>query len=397
MWKKIGKIVLCILVVFSTIYGLLVYSLYSSWSGVPMLAYGSVSAGVVLFEIAVSMFLSKSSRKKILLIAFIGSLVCIIFGASYQMLYLYDKNIPRVVDDDELIFTNYTPFTEGNKTVKMNSDLKLEENLPRLDGATALYPVYASIAENVYPNREYLPWKYGEEYSKEEESLVVCSKTPNAYDRLINKETDIIFVAAPSDKQLEDAKKAGVELELTPIGKEAFVFFVNTKNPVDNLTVKQIQQIYSGEITNWKQAGGNDERIRAFQRPEGSGSQSALLRLMKGHTLIKPLEEDVVIGMGGIIHQTANYKNYKNAIGYSFRFYSTELVKEKKIRHLAINGVQPTRENIINKTYPITNDFYAVTLKNHTNPNIDLLLDWIKAEQGQHLIEEVGYTSLLEE
>lgn len=88
-----------------------------------------------------------------------------------------------------------------------------------------------------------------------------------------------------------------------------------------------------------------------FQRPEGSGSQSALLRLMKGHTLIKPLEEDVVIGMGGIIHQTANYKNYKNAIGYSFRFYSTELVKEKKIRHLAINGVQPTRENIINKTY----------------------------------------------
>ena len=51
---------------------------------------------------------------------------------------------------------------------------------------------------------------------------------------------------------------------------------------------------------------------------------------MKGHTLIKPLEEDVVIGMGGIIHQTANYKNYKNAIGYSFRFYSTELVKVKK-------------------------------------------------------------------
>ena len=84
---------------------------------------------------------------------------------------------------------------------------------------------------------------------------------------------------------------------------------------------------------------------------------------MKGHTLIKPLEEDVVIGMGGIIHQTANYKNYKNAIGYSFRFYSTELVKEKKIRHLAINGVQPTRENIINKTYPITNDFLCSYLE----------------------------------
>lgn len=396
MWKKIGSIILCTIIVIFTLYQLVVYSLFSSWSGVPVQVYGSVSVAVLLFEVALYMLFKKTTKKKIIVTVFISSLVCAIFGASYYALYIYDKNISRVIDDDEQIFINYEPFTEGNRTIKMNSSLKLEENLPRLDGATALYPIYASIVENVYPNGEYLPWKYGEEYSKEEESLVVCSKTPNAYNRLINKETDIIFVAAPSDKQLEDAKKAGVELELTPIGKEAFVFFVNTKNPVTNLSVKQIQQIYSGEITNWKQVGGNDERIRAFQRPEGSGSQSALLRLMRGQTLIKPLEEDIVIGMGGIIHQTANYKNYKNAIGYSFRFYSTELVKEKKIRHLALNGVQPTRENIINKTYPITNDFYAVTLKNHTNPNIDILLEWITGKQGQQLIEKVGYTSLLE-
>ena len=174
-------------------------------------------------------------------------------------------------------------------------------------------------------------------------------------------------MAAPSDKQLEDAKKAGVELELTQLAKKPLCFLSIQKNPVDNLTVKQIQQIYSGEITNWKQAGGNDERIRAFQRPEGSGSQSALLRLMKGHTLIKPLEEDVVIGMGGIIHQTANYKTIKMRLDIAFVSTHRACERKKKIRHLAINGVQPTRENIINKTYPIANDFYAVTLKNHTN------------------------------
>ncbi|WP_279401693.1 substrate-binding domain-containing protein [Piscibacillus salipiscarius] len=67
-------------------------------------------------------------------------------------------------------------------------------------------------------------------------------------------------------------------LNMTPIGREAFVFFVHADNPVDSLKVEEIQGIYSGNITNWKEVGGEDVEIRAFQRPEGSGSQTMLKR-----------------------------------------------------------------------------------------------------------------------
>lgn len=65
-------------------------------------------------------------------------------------------------------------------------------------------------------------------------------------------------------------------LKLTPIGREAFVFFVNKRNPVDSLTVEQIKDIYSGTVTNWKEVGGKKASIRAFQREENSGSQTKL-------------------------------------------------------------------------------------------------------------------------
>ena len=65
-------------------------------------------------------------------------------------------------------------------------------------------------------------------------------------------------MAAPSDKQRELFEKEGKELIMVPLGMEAFVFFVNSENPVESLTTQQIQDIYSGNITNWKDVGGKD-------------------------------------------------------------------------------------------------------------------------------------------
>lgn len=87
--------------------------------------------------------------------------------------------------------------------------------------------------------------------------------------------------------------------------------------------MEEIQGIYTGEITNWSQVGGNRQSIRPFQRAENSGSQSALLRLMEGLPLLEPEEEERIAGMGGIIREVASYRNYQNAIGFSFRFYAT--------------------------------------------------------------------------
>lgn len=162
---------------------------------------------------------------------------------------------------------------------------------------------------------------------------------------------------------------------------------------MDGLTLDQIKGIYSGEITNWKDVGGNNDEIRAFQRPEESGSQTALQKLM-GDTPIKEAPtEQIATGMGEIIREVSQYKNFKNAIGYTFRYYSNEMVKNDQIKLLEVNGVAPTKENIRNDSYPISSEFYIVTAGS-TNPNVEKLIDWVLSEQGQQLVEKVGYVPL---
>lgn len=192
-----------------------------------------------------------------------------------------------------------------------------------------------------------------------------------------------------------------MELYLTPIGREAFVFFVNSKNPVAELTVDEIRGIYSGSLTNWSQVGGKNQSIRPFQRMENSGSQTALLQLMEGLTLVEPEQEDRVADMGGIISQVADYRNYQNAIGFSFRFYSTQMVQNGDIRLLALDGVFPTRETIRDGSYPISAPFYAVTAApighsapQESNPILADFLAWILSPEGQSLVEATGYVSL---
>jgi phosphate transport system substrate-binding protein len=105
--------------------------------------------------------------------------------------------------------------------------------------------------------------------------------------------------------------------------------------------------------------------------------------------------------MDGIINQVANYRNYKNAIGFSFRYYSTQMVTNNEIRLLALNGVLPTKETIADGTYPITNEFYAVTASPIGEPapediddNIAAFLNWIRGQQGQKIVELTGYVPL---
>lgn len=309
------------------------------------------------------------------------------------------------VDDRNLLLRDYEPFSEDNKLVALDGPASLHLESPydlRLDGATALYPVYAAFAQAVYPESwensgieiDYSPYDV-------DGSTVVCTGTIEAYERLITGQTDMIFAAAPSQDQLDRAEAAGVELHMTPIGREAFVFFVNSRNPVTDLTVEEIQGIYSGRITNWAEVGGSHQSIRPFQRAENSGSQSALLRLMEGLPLLEPEEEDRIAGMGGIIREVASYRNYRNAIGFSFRFYSTEMAQNGDIRLLALNGVEPTKETIRDGSYPIASDFYAVTAAPVGQPPLEErsetaaeFLAWILSEEGQRLVEQTGYVSV---
>lgn len=323
----------------------------------------------------------------------LGCLALALGVAVYIGYGAWRDHIPTMDDRIRMLY-EYQPNAPDTKAVRLEEEptLKLEGwALPSMDGATALYPVYAAFAQAVYPEREYPLY----------DSLVECTNTVNAYERLIQRDVDVIFAAAPSQAQLEAAERAGLELHMTPVGREAFVFFVNSRNPVEGLTVDQIKGIYSGEITNWREVGGKNQSIRAFQRSENSGSQSALQRLMGDVPIMEPPREDVVADMGGIISQVASYRNYKNAVGFSFRYYSTQMVENDQIRLLALNGVAPTQETIRDGSYPIASEFYAVTAAPIGQPapetwdrDLAALLDWILSPQGQWIVDQTGYVSL---
>lgn len=341
---------------------------------------------VFILFIVFSLFFLTIKRKVLVIISISALLVTTLSGVG---IYAYEHYLNSIsISDRGIDLYDYEPFTNSPYLARLDDEasLHLEDNLIRLDGATALYPVYASFVEAVYKEGDYHP--YGGFNSP-----VTSTQTGNAYRRLIDGEVDLIFAAGPSSEQLDYARQNGIELTLTPIGKEAFVFFVNKENPVDDLSLEEIIKIYSGEITNWNEVGGDDEPIEAFQRPVGSGSQTALLKIMGDTELMTPPSELVVGGMGGIISSTANYKNHRYALGFSFRYYSMELVNDNRIKHLSLNGVSPSKESIVDETYPISAPFYIVTAGS-TNPNIEAFIAWVLSNEGQELIEKSGYVPI---
>ena len=345
----------------------------------------------------------KPKTRRITSISILGAVLALTIAVSG--IQIYHNSIPEI--SDEVNLSEYEPFREDTlaKSLDEPSLLRLTDNLPRLDGATALYPLYAAFVQAVYPQGEYAA--YGDlrkngAFPGTASNVVVCSRTSDAFYNLINGDADIAFLMGLSEEQKAMAEAEGVELKLTPIGHEAFVFFVNERNPVSALTVDEIKAIYTGSITNWREVGGKNNAITAYQRPEGSGSQTALLEIMEGKPLMPAPEKDVFSSMMGMYRAVADYKNYKNALGYSFMIYINSMVGEGNVKLLSINGAVPNSKNISDGTYPFTNDFYAVTAIREgltgdalaRAENTERFIEWILSPQGQKLVELTGYVPL---
>ena len=276
----------------------------------------------------------------------------------------------------------YLCFTHDVKIVANKEELPIfsEEEYPKIDGSTATLPLAKSFKANFTG-------------TDIENIDITHSKTHNAYVNLINKDADLILVTYPSEDELKLAEENGVELEIVPIVKEAFVFFVNKDNKIDNLTLKQVQDIYSGKIENWKDVGGSDEEILAFQRPENSGSQTGMLELvMKDIKMIEPPKEMISENMKNIIDVVSDYDNKTNAIGYSYYYYATTMYSNDNIKLLSIDGIKPDYDNIKTGLYNLQTAYYAVIRKDEPeNSNVRKLLNAMKSERGQNVAKEAGY------
>ena len=324
-----------------------------------------------------------NKRKKFLIIWLIPAVIYFISLGVHYGLEKYDQSI-TINTAPNINVHEYLPFREDSKIVKIDSEtLKLTDDLPVIDGAAAFFPVYSAFVNAVYP-----------ETTELYDGVFEYNNTPGGYALLAEKRIDLFLGVYPSEEQKAYAEEQDTTFVYTPVGTEAFVFFVHKDNPIDNLTTEQIKGIYSGEITNWKQVGGKNEEIAAFQRNEGSGSQSMLQRFMGDTPIMEAPTELRNDLMSGIIEQVSNYRSKSNSIGFSFRYYVEGIIQNPDIKVLSVDGVAPTAENIRNGSYPIVTPMYAVTYEENSNENVDLLLEWILSEEGQYIIEETGYVGI---
>ena len=297
-------------------------------------------------------------------------------------------------------FSQYMVYSQPGKLAALDHpaafQIQDEADMPVMDGAEACYPLYAAAAKAVYQDIAHIEsnWADSGERAWTNGKIVTFTNTVVGFERLIEGDVDLFFGARPSADQLAYAAEQGMELEITPIGREAFVFFVEEDEPVDGLTQDQLRAIYHGDVTDWSQVGGRAGEIAAFQRPAGSGSQTMMEYFMGEVSLKEPQTYETVGSMEGVIRHVAQYASQRGALGYSFRYFIQGLSQEKGVKLLAVDGVTPDLAHIEDGSYPLTVPLCLVTRKDDPNPNVGKMIDFFLSLDGQTLVRETGYGGL---
>ena len=255
------------------------------------------------------------------------------------------------------------------------------ENFPVMDGSTACVPLGKAIAAVLLP---------GEENTEE---LVNFHKTTQSFRNLASGNCNLIISGQPEEAVFHEMADAGFQYEIKPIATDALIFVVNSENPVDNLTTEQIRDIYSGRITNWKEVGGADAPIAAFQRNPGAGSQALMLKLVMGdREMMDPIEGFVATEMGELMKAVKSYDNSANAIGYSVYYYANDMKKAEGLKILSVDGVMPSAKTIASGKYPHLNPYYAaISSAIPEDAPAAVLYSWLTSETGCKLMEMLGY------
>ncbi len=258
------------------------------------------------------------------------------------------------------------------------------ENSLIMDGSTSTIPLEVAFRMGYYG-----------ETGGVASQKVIHNTTYGSFYNLRDGICDLIFTTPLSAQQRDEAKNRGLDLAEVPICMEAFVFVVNANNPVEELTVQQLRDIYSGKITNWKEVGGPDASIEAFQRNVTSGSQNYMKFFMGDTPLMDPITYITPSSMEGLVEVLASYDNAVNSIGYSVYSYAANMyVDAGKIKFIKVNGIAPTEETMGDLSYPLLNYNYAVYDKYNGNPEIEKMVNWILSDEGQKAVAEGGYVPL---
>jgi len=230
----------------------------------------------------------------------------------------------------------------------------------------------------------------------EYETVLYYDTIENNIQKLLSGEYDIILSPFLSDDLLALQQQYYTELELIPIANEAIVFLVSNKNSLQNLYLEDIQNIYSGSITNWENFTREEEDIVAYQKPENSLIQYLFHSLVLSKSSVMEPPHQIKINENRELEKaTSYYDGGEYAIAYDTYYYASNMLFDYNIKMLAIDGIYPTKRNIKRGIYPIMTNYYAIVRTNsNANSPERTLVQYLTSLTGQQLIEQSGYIPL---
>ena len=240
-----------------------------------------------------------------------------------------------------------------------------------VDGSTTVGPIAKAFAEYYMKQHPGVNISVGE------------SGSGNGAKSLINGACDVATMSRPmKNSEKASARESGVNPIEHEVALDGLSMIVHKSNPAKDLTIEQIQGIYSGKISNWKDLGGPDLPIVVISRDTNSGTYESFETLvMKGGKMAGSVQ---YVGSNGAIRQQV--LNTPGAIGY------VGLAFTDGVKPLTVNGVEATPENVVNKSYPIARPLFLYTNgRPKAGTHLEAFVGLYLGKDGKKIIEDTGF------
>lgn len=210
---------------------------------------------------------------------------------------------------------------------------------------------------------------------------------------------DGIYTLAGASRELNEEEK-GEGLVSIPIAIDGIAIIVNKEAGVSNLTLDQIASIFTGDVDNWSQVGGNDIEITVINRDEASGTRSAFKEMILDSVLGEEsdpqfVEEAIVTDSNG--DMVVKVGSTPGGVGYCGFAYIEEAKKSGAVA-ISVDGIEPTEKNVIDGQYPISRKLNIIHKEDLPKDSIEIqFIDFLLSSEGQSIVEESGFIALEEE
>lgn len=328
------------------------------------------------------------------------------------MLIVYEKNFYLHIVSLFLLFSTSCSGDDTNNVSPVLEGMS-PENFPVLDGSDSTEPLRDILMCRIfgfqYKWERYSPFLQDPTRAKQEvrpvyacsdsqraliEKKMQKSNTHQSYMNLIDGKVELVIAArAASRDENKYARDNNVALIEKPIAKDALTFMVNNSNSIECLSVEQIRKIYTGDITNWQEVGGEDMLITPYVRNRNSGSQEKFETMVMDGLEIKKFPEWHM----GTTMETPYFQieNDRSGIAFTPYYYYSVIVGYGSTKAIGIEGVGMTKENIYNDTYPyVTNIYASIRADIDKSSTAYKIFEFLTSDKGQSVVEESGYIPL---